>query len=104
MPDAAWVDGGEPVDEPRADRRGQSLGDRAGVSLALKLADLVDDDAAGLAGDVPAVELAVELVTDGDVAVPAPVGALVDRRLAVRRASRHGCLWLCSGFQSRRQP
>src|SRR5207245_296860 len=82
-------DVGEPVVEPGADRRRRGLGDRSGVTLALEFSHLVDDGAAGLAGDVPPVELAVELVADGDVAVPPPVGALVDRRLTVRRASRH---------------
>ena len=82
-------DGGQPVLEPRGDGRGRRLADRPGVALALELSDLRDHDAAALAADVPAVELAVELEADGDVAVPAPVGALVDRRLAVRRASRH---------------
>ncbi|WP_245160799.1 hypothetical protein [Blastococcus sp. CT_GayMR16] len=82
-------DGGQPVLEPPADGRGRRLADRPGVAPAFELSDLRDHDAAALAADVPAVELAVEREPDGDVAVPAPVGALVDRRLSVRRASRH---------------
>ncbi|WP_245160488.1 hypothetical protein [Blastococcus sp. CT_GayMR20] len=82
-------DGGEPVLEPPGDGRGRRLTDRPGVALALELSDLRHHDGAALAADVPAVECAVELEADGDVAVPAPIGALVDRRLAVRRASRH---------------
>nr|WP_236835557.1 hypothetical protein [Blastococcus sp. KM273129] len=82
-------DGGQPVLEPCAHRRSARGADSPIVALALELSDLRDDDAPVLAADVPAVELAVELEADGDVAVPAPVGALVDRRLAVRRTSRH---------------
>ncbi|MDK3258167.1 hypothetical protein QOZ86_16810 [Blastococcus capsensis] len=85
----AWRDGGQPVLEPPGNGRGRRLADRPGVALALEVSDLCDHDAAVLAADVPAVELSVERETDGDVAVPAPVGALVDRRLAVRGASRH---------------
>ena len=73
---AARRDGGEPVLEPPGDGRGRRLADRPGVALALELADLRDHDAAALAADVPAVELAVQPEPDGDVAVPAPVGAL----------------------------
>jgi hypothetical protein len=86
---AARGDGRQPVLEPCTDGRGGRLADRPGVALALELSDLRDHDAAALAADVPAVELAAEREPDGDVAVPTPVGALVDRRLAVRRASRH---------------
>src|SRR3712207_6102208 len=68
---------------------GVDVADRPGVPLAFELSDLRYNDAAALAADVPTVELAVELVADGDVAVPAAVGALVDRRLAVRGTSRH---------------
>nr|WP_245753770.1 hypothetical protein [Geodermatophilus ruber] len=89
LPNAARGDGGEPVLEPGTHGWGRRVGDGPGVALALELSDLGDHDASLLAADVPAVERAVEREADGDVAVPAPVGALVDRRLAVRRASRH---------------
>nr|WP_246078580.1 hypothetical protein [Modestobacter excelsi] len=79
----------QPVLEPPGDCRGRRLADRPGVALAFELSDLRHHHAAAHAADVPAVDLAVEREPDGDVAVPAPVGALVDRRLAVRRASGH---------------
>src|SRR5215211_7189076 len=79
----------QPVLQPPGDRRGGRLADHPGVALALELSNLRHHHAAALAADMPAVEPAVEREADGDVAVPASVGALVDRRLAVRRTSRH---------------
>jgi hypothetical protein len=55
------------------------LADAAGVSLLLQLADGLGRVGAGLALDVAAVGLAVVLDADGDVAVPLPVLAEVDR-------------------------
>nr|WP_231839551.1 hypothetical protein [Blastococcus saxobsidens] len=89
LPHPARGDGGEPVLQPVGDGRGGDGVDGAGVALALQVADLRDDHGAGLAGDVPAVGLAGEGEADGDVAVPPPVGVLVDCRLAVRCASGH---------------
>ncbi|WP_245177477.1 hypothetical protein [Geodermatophilus sp. DF01-2] len=89
---AARGDGRQPVLEPLGDRRGRRLADRPGVALALEFTDLRDHDAAALAADVSAVELALQREPDGDVAMPASVGALVDRRLAVRGASHHRSL------------
>nr|WP_254781562.1 hypothetical protein [Modestobacter sp. DSM 44400] len=89
LPHPARGDGGEPVFEPVGHRRGGDGADGAGVALALQLADLRDDHGTGLAGDVAAVELPVGREADRDVAVPAPVGALVDRRLTVRCSPSH---------------
>src|SRR5690242_6389487 len=89
LPHSPRSDVGEPVLEPRGDGGGRRLGHGARVALALQLPDLVHDETALHRADVAAVEAAVELVADGDPAVPATVGALVDRRLAVRRTSRH---------------
>nr|WP_242471126.1 MULTISPECIES: hypothetical protein [unclassified Blastococcus] len=84
LPHPARGDGGQPVLEPLGERRGGDGAESAGVALALQVADFRDDHGPGLAGDVPAVWLAGEGEADGDVAVPPPVGVLVDRRLAVR--------------------
>ncbi|WP_347059719.1 hypothetical protein ABC795_04545 [Blastococcus sp. HT6-30] len=84
LPHPARGDGAEPVLQPVGDGRGGDGAERAGVALALKVADLRDHHGPGLAGDVPAVGLAGEGEADGDVAVPPPVGVLVDRRLTVR--------------------
>ncbi|MCO7219575.1 hypothetical protein NH342_07080 [Klenkia sp. PcliD-1-E] len=92
---AARCDGGQPVLQPGRNGRGRGGAERAVGPLALDVADLGDDDGAGLAGDVPPVGLAGDRGADGDVTVPATVGGLVDRRLTVGRASCHHSL-LCS--------
>jgi hypothetical protein len=79
---ATRADCGQPVTEPPADGRGGRLAAHPGVALALDLSDLGDHDAAARAADMPAVGLSFEREPDGDVVVPPPVGALVDRRLA----------------------
>nr|WP_241037152.1 hypothetical protein [Blastococcus litoris] len=84
LPHPARGDGGEPVLQPVGHGRGGDGAEGAGVALALQVADFRDDHGPGLAGDVPAVWLAGEGEADGDVAVPPPVGVLVDRRLTVR--------------------
>jgi hypothetical protein len=86
--DAARRDGGQPVLEPPGDGRGGRLADGAGVALTFELSDLRHHDVAARAADVPPVGPDVEPEAHGDVTLPAPVGALVDRRLAVRRTSR----------------
>nr|WP_245852270.1 hypothetical protein [Blastococcus aggregatus] len=89
LPHPARGDGGEPVLQPVGDGRGRDGVDGARITLAFQVADLGHDHGPGLAGDVPAVGLTGEGEADGDVAVPAPLGVLIDRRLTVRRASRH---------------
>ncbi|SDF34718.1 hypothetical protein SAMN05660485_03171 [Blastococcus fimeti] len=89
LPHPARGDGGEPVLEPLGDGRCGDGAEGARVALAFQVADLRDHYGPGLAGDVPAVGLAAEGEADGDVAVPPPIGVLVDRRLTVRRACGH---------------